>query len=608
MTSSSVFQVLLLLATAAGAEAFSGVRNSPGVRRQLTSSGSGAISGGSGGEGYDCDVCSACFAKSAELRVKEREWSSLFQIKGQVARKAKEDLHLAERFDEFKNWTWATSAEELRADEKKLLGEMEEVNDALKAAHKGVLHARHEFPVECEGDASPLTSVRGRRTLTRLDPDLYPDRPDVSFVLQYFKQPSNVKWLADYYHSCTNGRLGDDGELPNPNPGITSELIVNVDNQEEAAQWLEQQREKGDFISLLFSPNIHEIRGYNRGAGVASGRIVVFLQDDDIPADGCKMWVKNLVAQFDAHARLGVVGMKKACFSRWGKCMYAEKDVKFTDPTTDVGFQFVSVADFAPFAVRRTAFMDVGMLDEGMAPAGESGILSDYEFCERVWGAGWQVGQMVTPKLKGCEAPLKCEGGTSHGMGLKLRKKNQELDAITFDMRIRFREHVEIFEEVQRANAQLLKPKEGVDPDALWAADKDHAYYKRYINEPEKLALIDKDEAEVKRAEAVPIPKEPIHVSKNMRAQRGRIGRRAAAGSGGGSVDSSSGEGGDEPQDVKQSGDQGDADVTERGHDAKETVPDDEMPKPSSLKKIRAQEEAYLKKHKHHGLNNDNPD
>jgi hypothetical protein len=75
--------------------------------------------------------------------------------------------------------------------------------------------------------------------------------------------------LVDYYHSCTNGRRGDgagDDNTPNPNPGITSELIVNVDNPDEAAAWLEQQKEKGDFVTLLFSPNVHEIRGYNRGA------------------------------------------------------------------------------------------------------------------------------------------------------------------------------------------------------------------------------------------------------------------------------------------------------------------------------------------------------
>ena len=156
-----------------------------------------------------------------------------------------------------------------------------------------------------------------------------------------------------------------------------------------------------------------------------------------------------------------------------GGCTYADRDVKFRDPKTGLGFQFVSVADFAPLAVRRTAFMDVGMFDEGMSPVGESGILSDYEFCERSWGAGWQVGQMaLSTTLKGCEKPLRCEGGTFKGISHELREKNQVLNAIPFDRRVRFREHVEIFEEVIKANTALLKPASGVDPDALFAADK----------------------------------------------------------------------------------------------------------------------------------------
>ena len=126
--------------------------------------------GGGGGGGYDCDVCAACFAKSAEVRAKEQEWSSLFQIKGQVARKAQDDRTVAEKWDVFKGWTWAKTTDELLTDEKTLIGEMERVNDELKAAHHEVRRARQEFPVECEGDASPLTSVRGRRTLTRTRP------------------------------------------------------------------------------------------------------------------------------------------------------------------------------------------------------------------------------------------------------------------------------------------------------------------------------------------------------------------------------------------------------------------------------------------------------
>ena len=265
-----VVTAVLAVVVAAAEASDEGTRSSPesdphlhGHGRDGAGDGDGTGGGGGGDGGYDCDVCAACFAKSAEVRVKEREWSSLFQIKGQVARKARDDREVAEKWDVFKGWTWAKTPDELLSEEKTLIEEMELVNEKLKSAHHEVRRARQEFPVECEGDASPLTSVRGRRTLTRLDPDVYPDRPDVSFVIQYFKQPELVKPLVDYYHRCTNGRAGDaatattgSSSTPssNPNPGITSELIVNVDNPEEATQWLEQQREKGDFITLLFSP------------------------------------------------------------------------------------------------------------------------------------------------------------------------------------------------------------------------------------------------------------------------------------------------------------------------------------------------------------------
>ena len=229
--------------------------------------------GGGGGGGYDCDVCAACFAKSAEVRAKEQEWSSLFQIKGQVARKAQDDRTVAEKWDVFKGWTWAKTTDELLADEKTLIGEMERVNDELKAAHHEVRRARQEFPVECEGDASPPTSVRGRRTLTRLDPDVYPDRPDVSFS-------SNTSTLlvkpCDYYHSCTNGRLGDaagNSYPPNPNP----------DHPSSSSTWITPTRRRsgsssrGRRVTFLpcSSPQTCTTRGYNRAAGAASGRIVV---------------------------------------------------------------------------------------------------------------------------------------------------------------------------------------------------------------------------------------------------------------------------------------------------------------------------------------------
>ena len=50
-----------------------------------------------------------------------------------------------------------------------------------------------------------------------------------------------------------------------------------------------------------------------------------------------------------------------------------------------VPFQFVSVVDFGPFAVRASAFNAVGRLDEGMAQPGECGVFTDFELSLRLW-------------------------------------------------------------------------------------------------------------------------------------------------------------------------------------------------------------------------------
>lgn len=69
----------------------------------------------------------------------------------------------------------------------------------------------------------------------------------------------------------------------------------------------------------------------------------------------------------------------------------------FREPTLDIPFQFVGVADYAPYTFRRTTFMDIGGLDEGASEPGQCGIISDWEVSTRVWLAGWQVGYMHVP-------------------------------------------------------------------------------------------------------------------------------------------------------------------------------------------------------------------
>ena len=239
--------------------------------------------------------------------------------------------------------------------------------------------------------------------------------------------------------------------------GLTSEFVVNVDSGEDAAAWVAAAAQFADgFVTLVVSPNVHEIRGYNRAAAVARGDTLVLLQDDDTPKVSCD-WLANVTRLLRERPLVGAIALKKACITMHGddSCHWAwtERAVKHFDPTLDgMRYQYVAVADFAPLVVRATAYADVGGCDEGGVPPGESGIHLDFELSLRLWAAGWHVTQLQVPSLKG-GGSLK--GGTSHGLSFALRRKNQGLNNI---LSTRFQEH-ELFEiqlEVRRKNAALV--------------------------------------------------------------------------------------------------------------------------------------------------------
>ena len=65
----------------------------------------------------------------------------------------------------------------------------------------------------------------------------------------------------------------------------------------------------------------------------------------------------------------------------------------FKDPDLNVDFQCVGVAEHAPYSFRRSAFVDIGGLDEGSAEPGQCGIVSDWE----VWCAAGSAGCLAWP-------------------------------------------------------------------------------------------------------------------------------------------------------------------------------------------------------------------
>ncbi len=64
------------------------------------------------------------------------------------------------------------------------------------------------------------------------------------------------------------------------------------------------------------------------------------------------------------------------------------------DPALNISFQFAGALDFAPMTVRRSAYLEIGGIDEGMGEPGQCGIMSDWEMSSRMWLAGWQMGYM----------------------------------------------------------------------------------------------------------------------------------------------------------------------------------------------------------------------
>jgi len=216
--------------------------------------------------------------------------------------------------------------------------------------------------------------------LRRLNPRLYYDLPVVSFMLQYYKRPWFIKSLVDAVEQCSSI--------------VPIELLVNVDHPAEHAVWAAlANNHTGNFsIVPVFSPNVHEARGYNRLAWLARGRYLVVLQDDEKIPSPCT-WLRSMITIFERWPNVAMVGLRNFVFG-WDHAHFNNARMWFRDPVTKVAMQFVFLADYAPVALRRTAFKAVGGIDEGLMEPGECAIQTDWELCKRLWLAGYQVAYM----------------------------------------------------------------------------------------------------------------------------------------------------------------------------------------------------------------------
>lgn len=276
------------------------------------------------------------------------------------------------------------------------------------------------------------------------------ERPTLSFIIQFFRHPQQLRVIC--------GRLCD--------PRV--EIVVHADSStaEDKAALRHVEREFGAVI--VRSDNIHEIRGYNLAASIATGRLLAFSQDDRIPPARMS-WLEPVLLAFHRHAlpELGALGLHRGSERVWSKgrmpmiglCGDADDDTDghkwnalysraMTDP-----LRYVSFLNLGPIVVRKRAFDAVGGFNESYSRPGQMGIGFDHELTTRLWTRGWHSAVLCpsrsTAFRNGC-------GGKGSAVNMTLRKQLAEANRMRY--LTQFTALVEPIEAaVRKAQSRLLK-------------------------------------------------------------------------------------------------------------------------------------------------------
>ena len=229
-----------------------------------------------------------------------------------------------------------------------------------------------------------------------------PDTLEVAltFIVQYWHHPNQLQ------HICAR--------LQHPRV----EVIVHADSNssDDRAAFANVESLYAN-VRVLHSENIHEVRGYNRAAGLASGWLVAFSQDDRLPPDSLG-WVTSVIGSFELLPRLGILGLHRGSSSllyRSGK--RTRRDYMYgtcgdnrdqADGTKwhglgtrdmDEPLKMVAWLNIGPIVVRRRLFLHLGGFNLSYSRPGELGIGFDAELTGRVIASG-EHAALVCPSRK----------------------------------------------------------------------------------------------------------------------------------------------------------------------------------------------------------------
>eukprot|EP00898_Chlorokybus_atmophyticus_P006223 jgi/Chlat1/6601/Chrsp46S06093 len=228
--------------------------------------------------------------------------------------------------------------------------------------------------------------------------DDFLDGVNITIVVDAIGQPTAAVDEFAKFQSC----------FKSDNPmQLTAELLVQaskkgVERADQSAQWGAAAALSQGFMSVVFSEaNGGGASATNRLASMARGDIIIFLQAAQAPPADCG-WVYNLMKVSQRWPRVGLIGLSRASFRDDDTIMDGanDTDMYFMDSHIDVKMQFVSVVASYPFAAKRRAFKQAGMLDSLMALPGaplSSSPGQVYDLSLRTWLVGYWVAQLHVP-------------------------------------------------------------------------------------------------------------------------------------------------------------------------------------------------------------------
>jgi len=152
-------------------------------------------------------------------------------------------------------------------------------------------------------------------------------------------------------------------------------IVVDDGSTDGTAAWLAVQR---DIVVITNETNQGFAHAVNRGLGVATASYVALLNND---VDVDKGWLATLIEGLESGPKIGAIGpLSTAKQMQWEGYHRAESGVVPIEQQGPVSLAFFCVV------LRREVIDEVGLLDEGFAPAyGE-----DNDYAIRMKKAGWE--------------------------------------------------------------------------------------------------------------------------------------------------------------------------------------------------------------------------